>query len=370
MSYKFDYIGKVPTSGSGKPTAAKRAELRQLLNPIIEWMHAEWARVDYTSRKIRSWCYTFEMAGYITKDDFKNFSNQLTNWRKWGFIPLEMASEDDDRSVRNSSLELFDDEHDIDAVIKAGITRMLSAGAPYVHPFAAWENQDRVIVVGCEKSDVAELLMRGVPDYIPWFATGGQPDMHTRAQILKLFNDVIEAGKDPVLLYIGDHDPHGFKISGGMMGDTLVGGIRNNKFEEIGLVENLREVEEAADCVGVVDEIEFIRLGIDLDWCQDNGITPVNNLITGNGKDLAKGKLDYVVEHYIRQFGTVKAECNALFAVPEAAQQWFSSIVWSNMDVDAHNAYVANNEAAQTAVIKAWAEVMAKIKPAISAAIQ
>jgi hypothetical protein len=370
--YKFDWIGKVPTLGNGnpgpmKPGRCKRREFEQLIAPTLQWMRHQYVIAGRVPRKVRSWCYTFEQAGLIGKDDFGALQRQLVNWRLWGFIPLDWMSEDEDRAIHRSDQHWVHNGETLDGVIRDHLAYIRQFNAPYFQPHSPWEDQDCFVMLGCEKSDVASLLIQGLPEYIPHFALGGQPDLHSRAKLLGLCAEAVDLGMQPVILYVGDHDIGGFNIAGGSMGDFEID-------EKVGYMSNLAKLENAADAVGMADEIEFVRIGIDLDWCTDNGIPIIQNAITSGGKDLADEdhslNKSEAGQAYLAQFGSVKAECNALFAAPEAARSWIGDRLWEYLDQDAHTEYVQLNKAAQQKARDAWEQVRAQLGGAIDSILE
>jgi hypothetical protein len=104
-------------------------------------------------------------------------------------------------------------------------------------------------------------------------------------------------GKQCVLLYCGDHDP---------------GGLQITSF----LRSNLADLSAAVGWSP--DNLIIDRFGLDFDFIQAHGITWIDNLITGTGKDLADPKHNDhgkpYVQDYLRRFGARKVESNALLA--------------------------------------------------------
>jgi hypothetical protein len=368
-NYTFDTIGQIPTMGTGQGSNKKKEEYAQLIAPTLQMMRGQYVEAGCVSRKVRSWCYTLEQAGLIEKADFDSIGDQITNWRLWGLMPIEWVSEDESRSIQRDYYSLINNDITAQDAVLAKLLELKKQQAPIHQPLSPWADQERYIIIASEKSDVAEMLATALPNYVPWMGLGGQPDIHSRVALLQLAADAIDEGKIPTIIYVGDHDLGGYKIAGGMMGDTPVTKVDNKKRVPAGYLENVRECELAADCLGITDQIEFQRVGINLDWCEQNGIKLIDNLITTGKKCLSdpthKGHNDIMNQAYIRQFGVRKAECNALFAQPAAARAWIQDIFWQYADRDAHNAWLAGNAEQQQLANKLWQKYNEQLHAAI-----
>jgi hypothetical protein len=128
----------------------------------------------------------------------------------------------------------------------------------------------------------------------------GWADLHCRAAMMRRFAKHERAGRKPVLLYCGDHDPGGLCIS-----DFLRANLK-----------------EMANAVGwhptslVID-----RFGLDYDFIEQLGLTWIDNPETGSGKRLDDPKHpDHrkpYVQDYLKRFGARKVEANALITRPD-----------------------------------------------------
>jgi hypothetical protein len=125
-----------------------------------------------------------------------------------------------------------------------------------------------------------------------------------------------------VLLYCGDHDPIGLKMSENLM-DNLV---------------------ELSGAVGWSPEgLTIERFGLNADFIERHGLTWVDNLETSSGGDLAdpghKWHNHRFVQDYISEFGARKCEANALVVRPDAGRDLCRKTIEKYLDLDAIPAY-------------------------------
>jgi hypothetical protein len=361
--FGFGWIGQVPTMGQGRPAKGAREAYKEILQPIIRFMEQQHMIAGQIPRKVRSWAYTFEQEKLIDgKDDFDKLAAQLTNWREHGYIDYRLMSEDDDRELHNA-VDWFDDfDTDRQRILRDAFNQLMGQDSPWAMPFNPWQDQDTFVILGSEKSDVVKLLASGLPNYIPYFGCGGQTDVHSRVKILKQCKEALDSGKDVKILYVGDMDPVGLKICGKYCNND---DVVNAKGEALGLLKNMQRFEYAADCVGVTQEIEVVRLGIDLDWCIDNNIPLITKLLSSNGVDQTI-KPDFVTKEYIKRYGVNKAECNAMFAKPREARAWIQQIIWQYIDEDIHNNVITKNREFQAVTDKQWQLIMDTMRSQIN----
>jgi len=136
---------------------------------------------------------------------------------------------------------------------------------------------------------------------IPIATSKGWSSVLQRAEYARRFKEAEEDGKTCVLLYCGDHDADGLRIS-----DFIR--------------KNLREIKDIEwdDGTDGYDPKNLIidRFGLNYDYIVQNNLTWIDNLITGSGKNLADPShknfaLEYV-QNYLKRFGPRKCEANAL----------------------------------------------------------
>lgn len=86
--------------------------------------------------------------------------------------------------------------------------------AAYSFRLDRWKDQDNVVVVMVEKQALEGILIPVCATYDVRFSAnkGYASGSHLRS-IAKMFIDAEEKGKNPVLLYLGDHDPSGIDMT-------------------------------------------------------------------------------------------------------------------------------------------------------------
>jgi hypothetical protein len=139
---------------------------------------------------------------------------------------------------------------------------------------------------------------------------GGSWSINMRANMLKRFAEWQAQGKDCILLYAGDHDPYGLRMSEHLRAN--LGAILpsfSTTFPEIPDFD--------------LDELEIERFGLNADFIDGIGLTWIENLLTASGKDLSDPDFKYGqavdVQDYIARHGVRKCEADALVIRPHDA---------------------------------------------------
>ena len=130
-------------------------------------------------------------------------------------------------------------------------------------PHSFWDSQDTYVEMLVEKIDLKSLFSVVCERYrIPLTNASGWMDLHCRAPMMKRFRNWQSRGKRCVLLYCGEHDPGGLRISG-----------------------NIRKIfEDVSRAVGwSPDDLIIDRFGLNKDFIDANGLTWIENLSTSKG---------------------------------------------------------------------------------------
>ncbi len=165
-----------------------------------------------------------------------------------------------------------------------------------------------------------------------------------------------------MLLYCGDHDPDGLRIS-----DTLK--------------KNLEDIQYGQWVDGETGyspvHLKIVRFGLNYDFIQAQGYTWIDNLITsrqdqdGKARDLAdpkhKNNQYPCVQNYLRNYGARKCEANAVVTTPDAARQLVRDAIERILGVEARERF----EALRSKVEAEYAELLANtgLAEAIEAAL-
>lgn len=264
------------------------------------------------SRKIgfkvssRGWCYIMEQAGYINKDQFDKIANAINDCRKEGLLPVDFVAEEASRAF--SGVEK-PDTRSLESILKWMLRDVLE-GAKYFGP-DWWEGEDYYIQMVVEKIDLVTLFSPVAHEYhIPVANAKGWSSISQRAEYTRRFREAEDKGLKCVLLYCGDHDPDGLRIS-----ETLRS--------------NLRDVKDVYwnDGAKGYDPEDLIidRFGLNYQFIIDNDFTWIDNLITGSGNNLASAnhknhKMTYVQE-YLKKVGARKCEANVIVTMPQVARE-------------------------------------------------
>lgn len=254
----------------------------------------------------RGWCYLLENARMINKDGFDKVEGLINACRRKGFLPVDFVAEEDARAFSGISTPT---EGTIKSVLKWMCEDVISGHRYYTPDW--WDGEGCYVQMLVEKIDLKTLFAPVAEGYhIPIANSKGWSSILQRAEYARRFKEAEARGLRCVLLYCGDHDPDGLRIS-----DT----IRNN-------LEQVAEVEWSDGDTGYDPAgLEIVRFGLNYDFIQRNRYVWIDNLITGSGKNLADAKhknhrLPYV-QTYLKKFGPRKCEANAIVTTPDEARE-------------------------------------------------
>lgn len=253
----------------------------------------------------RGWGYLLENARIINKDEFDKVENLINRCRREGLLPVDFVAEEDARAFRGVELPT---DGSIKSVLKWMLRDVLT-GDRYFTP-DWWDGEDYYIQMLVEKIDLKTLFEPVTSEYhVPIANSKGWSSILQRAEYARRFKEAEGRGLQCVLLYCGDHDPDGLRIS-----DTL----RKN-------LEQVAEVRWADGESGYdPGQLEIVRFGLNYDFITEQNYTWIDNLITGSGKNLASPshpnhKMPYV-QQYLRTIGPRKCEANAIVTTPDIAR--------------------------------------------------
>ncbi len=253
----------------------------------------------------RGWCYQLEGFGLITKAEFNKAENIINACRKQGYLPIDFTAEEEGRQFAGVERPdtISTKEH-----LANVLSWVLDCEDMYTPDW--WEGEDYYIQLIVEKIDLKTLFSPVCEDYhIPIATSKGWSSMRQRAEYARRFRKAEKNGLQCVLLYCGDHDPDGLRIS-----DFL----RSN-------LDDLKDIYWEGGYLGYDPKDLIIdRFGLNYDFIQDNNLSWINNLITGSKKNLASPShpnfdLPYL-QNYLQDIGERKCEANALVVTPREAE--------------------------------------------------
>jgi hypothetical protein len=262
----MDWTFNIPTRKRGRQSAAQRADYEAQLDQFCAFILETANRIDFRPSS-RGWAYLLENERLIDKSQIDAAQERINEARKLGRLPLGICAEDAKRQWHN--VEQTDEPDPDDEADR--IVRTVQGFIKSYCPVSFWDDKPCYIQIVVEKIDLRELFLPVCKRWrIPIANGGGWSDLNVRGEMMRRFAENEAEGRTPVLLYAGDFDPVGLKIS-----DSLL--------------DNMRELSSA---VGgwEPDAVIVDRFGLNDDFIRANKLTWIDNLQTsGKGaiKDLA-----------------------------------------------------------------------------------
>ncbi len=295
-----------------KMYAKDRLELVEVLKDLQ-------SKIDFRV-SARGWCYAMEQEGYVTKSQFNKVEEAINTCRKEGILPVNFVAEEDARAFAGV-------EKPTGETIKELLRRMLyDVLHGYNHFSPDWmEGESYYIQVLVEKVDLKTMFAPVCKDYrIPIANAKGWSSVLQRAEYARRFQEAETQGLKCVLLYCGDLDPDGLRISDAIR-------------------KNLQQISDVkwSDSVRGYDPKDLIieRVGLNYDFVIQNNYSWIDNLITGTGKNLANKKhpnFKYpYIQNYLRTIGERKCESNVMITTPDIARQLLRTAIEKYLGVDA-----------------------------------
>lgn len=303
----------------------------------------------------RGWCYQLEGFGLITKAQFDRVENIINDCREKGYLAIDFTAEEEGRHF--SGIEIPTSEPPYDFMVSL-FNRCLHPEDMYTPDW--WDGEHYYIQMVVEKIDLKTLFSTVCEEYhIPIATAKGWSSMRQRAEYARRFKEAEDRGLSCVLLYCGDHDPDGLRIS-----DFL----RNN-------LDELKNIFWEDGIEGYdPTSLEIERFGLNFDFIQQNNLSWINNLITGSKKDLGDPShpnynMPYL-QDYIAKYGKRKCEANALVVNPAAAERLVRGTIELYLGQDARDRFKVKREAVdqEIEIIRSKTGLETKIQKALSEA--
>lgn len=303
----------LPEKPRGRPPKSYYEQLDQFADDLQRLNR----RLDF-SMSARGWAYYLENEGLITKSEFDYVSRLINNCRKDGRLPLDFTAKDDARVFQSAGDPT---DTDPERYVRNVINRHL------LNPTASasfWQSQDYYIQVLVEKVDLQELFAPLCRQYnIPIATSKGWSSIRQRGELIAKFDHWERQGLQPVLLYCGDFDPAGMRIS-----DTLRKNLADLEEAKIPTVPG---VDYPYITGWTPDRLIIDRFGLNAEFIAEQGLTWIDNLETGSGKNLASpSHPDHekpYVQDWLETYGARKVEANALVTEPDAGKRLFRQTV-------------------------------------------
>lgn len=298
--------------GRGKPTQELIYEHRKSLEHFASQMKELQEGLDF-HMSTRGWCYYLERHG-LSKGGFDYGQKCINEARLEGLLSPGFIEEEEGHQVEKAEF-IEETEEEFVEVEYQGLTGARETYLEnwrYYDGLDFWQDKDYVLQLYVlqlyvEKVDLKSLFRPIYMAYrIPTANASGWGSYEQRAAFARNFARNEELGRTPVLLAVGDFDPPGLCIS-----DVL-----RERFEEI------REFAGWNPKNLIVD-----RVGLNYDFIQKNGLTWIDGLETGSGKDMADPQHEfwkrntYHLREYVKKYGKRKVEANAIIVEPELGRR-------------------------------------------------
>lgn len=289
----------------------------------------------------RGWGYALEVLGHIDKSQFDKVEAAINRCRKAGLLPIDFVAEEESRQFSGIELPSYKRGDTIEDILRRNLEDALDGS--YLFTPDWWDGEEFYIQMVVEKIDLKTLFEPVCAKYkIPIATSRGWSSMLMRASYAKRFQEAEQMGLKCVLLYCGDHDPDGLRIS---------------QF----LRSNLAELDGVTWSDGTPGydptNLEIDRFGLNKALIDKHKLTWIDNLVTGSGSDLASSshhnhKMEYV-QKYIKQIGKRKCEANAIIPFPEIARKLVTDAIENYLGPGAPDRFEKKREAARVAYDKA-----------------
>ncbi len=306
----------------------KKRFSRRQLEAFAAYLNQISRRVGFKMSS-RGWCYALEQNGLIDKSQFDRVENAVNRCRRDGLVPIDFVAEEDAR--RFSGVEK-PTESSPGALFRRNLQDLEHLEDFYTPRW--WDGEIYYLQCIVEKIDLKTLFEETCREFhIPIATSKGWSSMLQRAEYARRFAEAEEAGLECVLLYCGDHDPDGLRIS-----DTL----RSN-------LEDLAGVFWTDGASGYDPSgLRIDRFGLNRDFIDEHRLSWIDNLVTGSGKNLASpshpnNRLPYV-QAYLGDHGARKCEANALVVNPEAGRDLMPEAIERWLGSDAQERFEARRE--------------------------
>jgi hypothetical protein len=171
---------------------------------------------QYGKVTVRQVYYQLVSRGVIenSKQSYQNYVHHLTTGRKGGVIPWD-AFEDRARMFYREPLPRYSihgEENEQDA-LKSWFRYALNKKVSEEYDLQRWEDQSYYVELWVEKDALAGFLSPLCERLgVGLVVSRGYTSYTFKQEAIKRFRGVLQEGRDPVLLYLGDLDPSGFDI--------------------------------------------------------------------------------------------------------------------------------------------------------------
>lgn len=284
-----------------------RNELKEFAHFLIEMDKSIGMKMS-----ARGWAYALEgmdipFFGMVNKGHFDVIENLVNKCRKKGLLPVDFVAVEEARKF--SGIETPNTNRPVEEM-REWIAYLLDTETFGYTP-DWWDGEKYYIQMVVEKIDLKTLFEPICRKYhIPIATSKGWSSIIQRAEYANRFKEAEKRGLICILLYCGDHDPDGLRISEF---------LRKN-LKELQYI-SWQNGEQGYDPENLIID----RFGLNYDFIIDNNLTWIENLITGSKKNLAspthKNYHMPYVQDYLKTVGERKCEANAIVKQKEKGRE-------------------------------------------------
>lgn len=283
----------------------------------------------------RGWAYALEGTkvegiGIATKADFDLIENLVNRCRKDGLIPVDFIAVEEARKF--SGIEIPNANTPIQQMRKWVDYLLQTKTFGYIPNW--WNGEKYYIQMVVEKIDLKTLFEPICWEYhIPIATAKGWSSIIQRAEYARRFKDAEDNSLTCVLLYCGDYDPDGLRISEF---------LRRN-------LDDLANIFWGDGIKGyVADKLIIDRFGLNYDFIIKNHLTWIENLITGSKRNLAspnhKNYYMPYVQDYLKSVGERKCEANAIVKQKDKGRDLCHQTIQKYLGRDAKDRFAKKNQ--------------------------
>jgi hypothetical protein len=353
----IDLILPPPRGRKGRPTKAETEEIARCRRHLVEVLREMRSRTDF-SPGARGWCYLLEQdGGYIDKGQFDLAEKEINICRECGMLPINFCSEDTARAP--DYLEDLDDD-DPKEHAKQRVKWVSECWKDY-SPLSFWEFQPVYFECWVEKVDLKSLFGPVCKLYhVPLANAKGWSDFNMRLNAMLRFKYWEAKGKRVALLYGGDWDPPGVKMSEKVKGNMA----------KLAGATYLDDEGEEVPIGWSPDNLVVDRFCLNRDFIDRHDLPWIDGLKSGDGKDLALPRHHnhyiYDVPEWLRTQGNRKVEANALVIMPAEARKLCLRAFLRHLDLDGIKEWESETEKLRRRCKGEIARVMRRIARGLS----
>jgi hypothetical protein len=272
----------------------------------------------------RGGLYQLEVAGIITKDEFKSTGVIITKAIKDCRLPLNLFNPDVSRQAISYG---FGNSKSLEEQYQEAIE---SVGIGNESELEKYTNVHFELII--EKGGMADFFEEVNRKFeLTFSASKGCPDIHSRVDLLNRLADAVSKGYKCVVLSMGDLDPSGQHIMAGRPKQVfdLIDAAINDKI-------NQEDKDKLIHLKNNQHLVDWQIIGLTDKQIEENNIPWIDGLTTSSGNDSSKnGDVNKAyVKNFIKKYGKRKCEMDSIAAFPGLATSIVTEAVMRYINQD------------------------------------